>query len=143
MTNKFSIYAGAPLIAALDAIGERYEENRSGRINTVAERYMAMVADLIGRLNLSHAEWCAILDANNGVQVYIGAIEFPSMIWANVHDTPGLGEKWAIDQADLVQRLQALPRSSLIAVQEVADRFWSRAEKPTRQALKEAGINVD
>jgi hypothetical protein len=143
MTNKFSIYAGEPLIAALDAIGERYAENRSGRINTIAERYMAMIADEISRLTFSRNDWCAILDANNGVQQFTGIGEFPSMIWANVHDTPELGKKWDIDQADLVRRLQALPRSSLLAVQEVADRFWSRSEKPTDKALKEAGVKLD
>jgi hypothetical protein len=43
----------------------------------------------------------------------------------------------------LVRRLQTLPRASLILIQEVTDRFWSRAEKPTRETLKEAGLKLD
>jgi hypothetical protein len=65
------------------------------------------------------------------------------MIWANVDDTPSLNQKWDVDQVDLVRRLQTLPRASLILIEELADRFWSRAEKPTRETLKEAGLKLD
>ena len=142
--SKISVYVGAALKKSLEALGDRYGENRSGRIEIVCERYNAMVADEIKRLPFTHAEWCAILDANNGVQLFAGGVELsPSMIWANVHDTEGLGKKWDIDQRALVQRLQALDRTALIVVQEVCDRFWSRSEQPTRDALKLAGIEVD
>jgi hypothetical protein len=93
MAERFSIYAGPPLQAALSALGSHYEENRSGRVNTVCERYMAMVADELARLDLSKNEWCAIMDANNGVEQYLGgAAMMPSMLWANVHDSDGLGK---------------------------------------------------
>jgi hypothetical protein len=139
MGDKFSVYAGAPMAAALDALGSHYAENRSGRLNTVCERYLAMVADELARLDFSRAEWCAILDANNGVDLGLGiGTGGAIMIWANVHDSHGLGEKWSVDQAALVRRLQALPRSSLYAICEVADRFWSRAETPTDTALAAA-----
>lgn len=141
MTNKFSIYASEPLLAALSALGDRDDGNRSARINVVCERYLAIVADELKRLKFSKGEWCAIMDANNGAQVYLGgAALFPSMIWANVHDSPELEDKWKIDQAALVRRLQALPPSSLIAIQEACDRFWSRTDKPTDEALAAAGV---
>jgi hypothetical protein len=140
--RRLSIYSGPPIEAALSAIGEDYTENKSGRLNTVCERYMAMVADEFGRLELSRAEWCAVLDANNGVSVSYGepAGITATGIWANVHDSPGLGEKWKIDQTSLVQKLQRMDRSTLLAVQEACDRFWSRSEMPTEKALKAAGI---
>jgi hypothetical protein len=80
MAERFSIYAGPPMIDAIKDLGSHYGENRSGRLNTVCERYRAMVADELARIDLSKNEWCAIMDANNGVEQYIGgAAQFPSM----------------------------------------------------------------
>lgn len=140
--RRLSIYSGAPLEAALACLGEIYAENKSGRINTVCERYLAMVSDELGRLVLTKNEWCAVMDANNGVEQFTGMGSMPVMLWANVHDSPELGEKWDVDQAALVSKLQHLPKSTLIAVQEVCDRFWSRTEKPTDEALAAAGVMV-
>jgi hypothetical protein len=138
--RRLSIYSGPPIEAALACIAD--EENRSGRLNTICDRYLAMVADELGRLDLSKDEWCAIMDANNGVTVFYGepAGLMATGIWANVHDSPELGEKWKIDQAALVGKLQRLPRSTLLAVQEACDRFWSRTEQPTDKALAASGI---
>jgi predicted GTPase len=58
----------------------------------------------------------------------------------NVHDTPGLGEKWSVDQNALVAKLQRLPKSTLIAIQEATDRFWSQAELST---VKGGGADRD
>jgi hypothetical protein len=120
-------------------------KNRSGRLNTVCERYRAMVADELARLDLSKGEWCAIMDANNGVEQYIGgAAQFPSMLWANVHDSGSqLGEKWGIDETWLVAKLQQMPKSTLIAIQEVCDRFWSHTDEPTEKALTTAGVRTE
>jgi hypothetical protein len=140
MEKRITIYTAPPLEAALNALGAGYRESRSGRIATIAERYMAMVADELDRLDLTRAEWLAILDANNGVAIYVGDSLPASMIWANVADTRGLGAKWGVDQDALVKRLRALPRSTLIAIVEACDRFWSRSTEPTEQALAAAGI---
>jgi hypothetical protein len=141
MAERFSIYAGPPMIDAIKDLGSHYEENRSGRLNTVCERYRAMVADELARLDLSKNEWCAIMDANNGVEQYIGAAQFPSGLWANVHDSGSqLGEKWGIDQPRLVAKLQQMPKSTLIAIQEVCDRFWSHTDRHTDEALATAGV---
>lgn len=139
MGERISLYAGPPVAEALAYLGESYAENRSGRINTVCERYLAMVAHELRSLALSRAEWCAIFDANNGVVEYLGAPLMPSGIWANVHDST-LGEKWGIDQRALVGKLQRLTPATLIAIQEACDRFWSRAEMPTDAALAACGI---
>src|SRR5205085_8400485 len=112
-----SIYLGRPALAALECLAGEYGDNRSGRINSVCERYLAMVADELSRLPFSRAEWCAILDANNGVDVY--EMNSPPMMWANVHDT----RDGRSTRRNLVRRLQQLPKSSLIAIQEACDRF--------------------
>jgi hypothetical protein len=142
VSERIQIYAGPPIEAALAAVGEA--DSASGRLNTVAERYLAMVRDELSRINLSRAEWHAIIDANNGVEIYIGSGRWPeSMVWANVHDSRGLGDKWGIDQSALVAKLQAMPRSALIAVQEVIDRVWAHYQRPTDEVLAECGVTIE
>ena len=102
---------------------------------------MAITDHLIRAIGLSRNEWCAVLDANNGVTQYIGdGMMAATLIWANVHDTPGLGSKWSVDQAALVRKLQSLDMSVAISIQEACDRFWSRAALPTDDALRASGI---
>jgi hypothetical protein len=140
MTERISIYAGPPILAALNASGDT--DNRSGRLNTVCERYMVMVADELARIALTKNEWMAILDANNGIEpgAVPGHASMTAMVWANVHDSRELSDKWEIDQPALVKKLQAMPRAALIAIMEVCDRFWSRAEEPTDAVLTAAGV---
>jgi len=140
--RRLSIYSGPPIEAALAALGEGYDENRSGRLNTVCERYLAMVADELSRLELSKNEWCLILDANNDVEQYLGDTGgSTAMLWANIYDSPEtISEKWDVDRDRLAARLRAMPRSTLIAIREACDRFWSRANAPTDNALHAAGI---
>jgi hypothetical protein len=83
------------------------------------------------------------MDANNGVEQHLGgAAMMPSMLWDNVHDSDGLGEKWGIDETRLVKKMQQMSRSTLIAIQEVCDRFWSHTDEPTEQALTTAGVRA-
>lgn len=126
---KMSLYAGPPVKAVLEAVTEPRsdcEVNRSGRINAVADRYLAMVRDQITRMAYSKGEWCAIMDANNGGGLMDDRLVSPTMIWANVADTAGLDAKWGIDQEALVAKLRSANPSHLIALLEVIDRFWSR-----------------
>jgi hypothetical protein len=132
--ERISVYAGAAIAEAL-AVGGG--DNRSGRLNAVCRRYLDMVADELDRLDFSYAEWCAILESNKGIDILGNS---PTMVWTNVHASSGLNGKWGIDQADLAGRLQRLPTSSLIALLEAIDRFWSRPEQPTNEALAGAGI---
>lgn len=138
--GRMSVYSGPPMQAALDAVDQ---ENKSGRLNTICERYMLLISDQLRRIDMSRAEWCAILDANNGVQIYTGAGDISAtMLWANVHDTPGLGEKWGIDHTALVKKMQQYPQSALLAILEVCDRFWSRSQMDTDAALKASGVSI-
>jgi hypothetical protein len=51
-------------------------------------------------------------------------------------------EKWGIDQTRLVRKMQQMSKSTLIAIQEVCDRFWSHTDEPTETALTTAGVKV-
>lgn len=141
MAARIQIYAGAPVAAVLAAVGDA--GTTTSRLNTVCERYLAMVRDQLARIELTREQWHAILDANNGVAMYLGVQNIgwpPRLIWANVDYSPGLGERWGIDQAALVRRLQALPPSALIAIQEVCDRVWARPQRPVDEVLADAGV---
>jgi hypothetical protein len=141
--KRMSIYAGAPIDAVMGALGEGYDENFSGRINTVCERYMAMVEDELSRIELSHPEWCAIMDANNGVIPWTGDFMLSAtLMWANVEDSPELDEKWGIDRRELVHKMRSLSKCAQIAMREACDRFWSLHELPTHTALVKAGIRL-
>jgi hypothetical protein len=73
------------------------------------------------RGTLSEGEASAICDANNGT--FWESWSF-TMLWANVHDTPGLGEKWGIDQAALIAKMQKWSLIQAMAVVDAVERFW-------------------
>jgi hypothetical protein len=139
--EKFSIYAGEPVDRLLTLAGR---DNRSGRINDCASRYLDVVDEELARLDFTRDEWCAICDANNGSMIGgFGDDISWRMAWANVADTPELGEKWDIDLASLVGRMQGLTLAQKAAVAEVIQRFWERVSLPTDDALREAGALSD
>lgn len=134
---KLSIYAGAPIQRALEGY-----ENRSGRLNTVAERYI----DIIARdcPALTEAEWCAVCDALNGYWMEGGDMGI-RMAWAEVADADrltGLGKKWGIDAQALAEHMQCMSAGGQAALAEVVERFWQRPELPTREALERAGARI-
>lgn len=135
-SNGMSIYAGPPIRALLDG-----EENRSGRLNTVAERYAAIVA--AHTPEMSEAEWCAACDALNGHYMDAGdgmlGIRYA---WASVEECEGLDDKWGIDHAALVARLRALDVAGSVALAEVVQKFWRHCDLPTREALDLAGARI-
>ncbi len=140
--RRIQVYEGPPMTAAFEALGEAWRDQRSGRLNTVCERYMAMVDDELARLDLTRQEWLAILEANNGVEPWTGHSGGVAavLVWANLHDHRGDGSHWGVDKDALVRKLQALPRSTLTAIVEACDRFWSRDGVAVDAALEQAGI---
>lgn len=60
------------------------------------------------------------------------------MLWANVADTPELGDKWRIDQDALVKKLHGMTDAQKIAVAETVQRFWAYCRLPTSAALDRA-----
>lgn len=144
MAKKTTIYLSDPLLQAVGPCGEESGgPSLSGRLATIAERYLEIVRR--ARPELTRAEWCVILDANNGHFEGLGSAGLGSLMWANVADAAndGIGQQWGLsaDQVrDLAWRLQSLPHASLVSICEAAEQFWLRASLPTDQAMTEAGI---
>lgn len=114
----------------------------SGRINTiVGSRYDALVRACLPVL--TDGEWCAVMDANNGTimddDAAIGGGYGPgalrSGMWANVADTPGLGEKWSIDALALTQKMQLWTEAQAVAAAEAVQTFWMHCDLDTPAAL--------
>jgi thiol-disulfide isomerase/thioredoxin len=134
---KISIYAGAPIQRVL----EGYGDNRSGRLNTVAERYAYVVERDCPAL--TEAQWCAVCDALNGYWIDGGdSGAGVRLAWAEIEDADrldGLGEKWGVDAHALAVQLRDSTAGQQVAVAEIVQRFWRHADLPAREALAKAG----
>lgn len=141
--RKASIYLGPAIMAAFAAIEDEGSTgfNRSGRLNNIVERYMAMVETAMPSFTVN--EWLAIFDANNGI-----ASELPTIAcaFANVWDYPydQLGKKWKIDGEELAKRMQHMPLGSRLAISEVIERYWGGAYRfgDSRKILQRIGANI-
>jgi hypothetical protein len=141
--RKLSVYMGEPLRAALAITGDDNPETgvKSRRINNVCERYLDLMH--FAMPEFSRGEWCAIMDANNGIGIG-GEIMDMLGTWQNVADSAddGLEEKWGIDCQRLAARMRELPRASRIAIGEAVERFWAAHELPTDEALAKAAVKI-
>lgn len=137
---KISIYAGAPIQRILDGYGD----NRSGRLNTVAERYAYVIERDCPKM--TEAEWCAVCDALNGYWMDIGDLGVGvRMAWAEIEDADrlnGLGEKWGVDAHAIAMRLRDSTAGQQVAVAEVVQKFWNHSDLPTPEALEMAGARI-
>ena len=137
---RLSIYAGTPLQRVL----EGHEDNRSGRLNTVAERYAYIVSRDCPAL--TEAAWCAICDALNGY--WLKGSDSDSgvrLAWAEIEDADrlnGLGDKWDIDARALAKMLRNCSAGQQVAVAEVVQRFWRHTDLPADEALLLAGARI-
>ena len=132
---RFTIYAGPTLSAALEG-----HENRSGRINEIAARYLETVARHTPEM--SEGDWCVLCDVLNGT---ILDEQMVRMLWAEIEDAhrhDRIGEKWGTDALALSVELKALPFVELVAIAEVVERFWQHADLPTAEALAKAGARI-
>lgn len=136
MAEKFSIYAGEPMAAVLAG----YDEQRSGRINQVCADYIDLVRDAMP--TLTRAEWCAVMDATNGLFIMPGEASGRRFIWAEIADFEGLGEKWGIDQVALYSRVREMSQAQLVALCEASRTFWMFPERDTNEALKLSGVRI-
>jgi len=138
--NRLRINAGPPVQAAMRAGGNEYP---SGRLNAIAERYLAIVEEQ--RPALARQEWLAIFDVLNGAALDDIRAESDSRgvpSWAGIaieiadaDRLHGLGGKWGIDAQALARRIAAMPETARIAVVETAERFWRLCRLPDSQAL--------
>lgn len=106
---------------------------QEGNLNLTAQRdlgryYTVLInteAELQDTFTLD--EWCAIADANSGT--FWDALSL-SMVWRNIEDSPGLDEKWGVDQSRLIRKLQGLTAAQKVCVVDVCERFWLEPNQP-------------
>lgn len=140
MAKRTSIYLPDAVSAYLaDA------ESVSSRIAAIILRYQRLCRESLPAL--SREEWCAVCDANNGCGFEDSAGEFAEsigvMLWANVHDSPGLGDKWEIDQGKLVERMQQWTYAEQVAAYEACRTFWQHSDISTDEAMIRAKMLLD
>ncbi len=109
-------------------------------LGTVA-RYASLVESAARDLAavLDRGEWNAIADANNGCADLWDYGDGPqlsplTLLWANVHDSEGLGEKWGIDARGLVRKLKALGPHHGEAILAAVRWFWDHCAEVDHQA---------
>ncbi|NCC36391.1 MAG: hypothetical protein EOM24_30925 [Chloroflexia bacterium] len=126
--------------AVLETVGKT--DSLSGRISNIILRYRAIVREKMPELTL--AQWCAIVDANNGA-VMDDLPQTVNHLWANLADAPELSDKWRIDHTALVRQLQDMTTAQNCAIAEVVAAFW-RSENlnsaSNEDLLKEAGARI-
>lgn len=94
-------------------------EGLSRRINEMAVRYGEIITRC--RPTLTPGQWNAVLDALNGTVLEPTTI---GALWMDIEDAEGLGDKWNIDQPQLVATLQALNYAELVALATTVERYW-------------------
>lgn len=143
MSAKTSIYLSDPLLRAIGPYGGPDGPSLSGRLATIGERYSEILER--ARPQFTRAEWCVILDVNNGHFEGLGAAGLGTLMWANVADAveDGIGQKWGLtdDQVRaLAARMRAMPQAAMVSVCEACEQFWLRSALPTDEAMAAAGI---
>lgn len=136
--NRISIYAGRPLQVVLEG-----HDNRSARINAVAERYL-YILDSDG-LAFTQPEWMALCHALRGYCDDSNRSQNLRLAWAEIEqaDTQGdLNPQWDIDSAALAKRLRQATAGQLVATIETVQRFWQHAHLPPEHAIMLAGARI-
>lgn len=129
------------LSAALDSSGDAPLGSTARRD---LERYYAVIRDELKRLQLTQREVLLILDAMNGV-IVDPAEMYRSTILLDVADHIRLNaadEKWDIDGDGLIRKLEALSPGTLMALVDLAERFWARSEEAADAVLKDLGVRA-
>lgn len=108
--------------------------------NEVARRDLERYYEILRRALPAFArnEALAILDATNGT--LFDPTTAP-LLWADVDDSEGLGEKWGVDTSALVARLRGLSYAESLALVDACERFWSYGQDAdTDLALQASGL---
>lgn len=121
------------LAEALTARDYKHESHRNEIAKRDLARYYALLERSLATVQLTEAEANALCDANNGCGLEEAMPT--SMLWANVLDTPGLGEKWGIETDLLVSKVRSLSPLQSAAVLDAIERFWVHSEDSTVQSV--------
>ena len=119
--RKLGVYMSPALETLVQ--GREDHDTLSGRLGTVAERYVEIVKR--HRPDLTYAEWNVCRDVLNGV--WLRDADMIRSIWADIHDSTddGIGEKWAVDTKALADRIRTMPYAQLVALIEDVETWWA------------------
>lgn len=123
-----------------DQIVARAEGNVSHAVNRSLDRYFALLgrARSVLRATLSEEECALILDATNGT-AFTDTVSL-NMLWAEIEDAAafeGLGEKWSVDGAALVEKIKAAGMVGQTALIDSSERWWNRVASGEQPAYKD------
>ena len=129
-----TLAAAATLGRDLSPDPDRARGDASMAVTGALAEYAAAIDRAARELDpvLTRAEWNAVADVMNGcadLYDYVGPQMSPLvMVTANLQDTPGIGEKWGIDTADLCRRLAALTPTHGYAILAAVRWFWTHLQ---------------
>jgi hypothetical protein len=105
----------------------------SGRLTTIADRYLEILRRARIEQRFSESEMNALRDCCNGCNgmVFEPAVLIDGAILANFRDAAldSLSEKWGIDGESVAQKLASLSYPEQIALVESIEQWW-RAQCP-------------
>lgn len=108
------------------------------------ERYYQVVRDELRQLPLERGEVLLILDAMNGAIVDLTAM-YRSALVLGVQDHIRLNaadQKWGVDGGALMAKLSTMSPGMLMALCDLAERFWSRPDEDTDELMREFGVRA-
>lgn len=123
---------GGYLEEQLQARDYAHESHRNEVARRDLTRYYEALERALATVELSEAEASALCDANNGTIWDSWSV---SLLWANVADTPGLGEKWGCDTNALIAKIRDWNHFQAQAVVDAIERFWVQCETSTVQSV--------
>lgn len=139
--TKISVHVGPPLAEAFAATRDDAPDgNRSGRINALAERYMATATAGIRAARFTSAEWQAMFAVIEQMGRRNATVPEIDALAARVADAAEVVSKWDVDVAALVSRLAAMTTRERIEIMEAAERFLSRKVDDVAVAMAAAGV---
>lgn len=116
----------------------------SRRLNVVVAQWRLILRDHTPELTTG--EWCVICDALDGVYLWDEFADWSSIgqFLDEIEDLPGLGEKWGVDQEELVKKTREMSTVERAAVINVVRRFWvlDEPDETYSDGLKRAGARV-
>ena len=122
MSKRTTIYLNEPLAAALTGLAQR---GQSARLGDIADRFAEITRRARIAQRFSEADLMALRDCCNGTWFQPAKL-IDGAVLANFTDSgpDGLYEKWSIDSAAVVEKLQGLSFPDQVALVEDIETFW-------------------
>ena len=137
-TRHLVSFRAGPVAGALAERAGRQPVGGVGRRDL--ERYYALLAQSLRRVDLTEAEALAICDALNGT---IADSLTVHLLWAVIDDAVrlhGLADRWAIDGSALVAKVRGWSLAETLAVIDAVERWLLLDGKDRVERLRRVGL---